>query len=446
MDRVKKILAIISVILIAESLVYAEGDGTHSGYTPYSVYGIGNLQSPGSAFNMSMGGIGVATRNKRFMNILNPASVTARDTLSFMADLSVSGRFSYFGQGDVKSVHNTFNINDFALSFPVYRSSAMMIGIAPYSNVGYDFSTYTTDPQRLALQGLSTESAKGNGGIYQVFVGAGVTFWKRLSIGAEYIFYFGKISRKVSIDYDAADMLDQESGYIIQTRAHGAMFGLQYEQPLGKRSSLTFGATYRLKTRLGGHLTDYSYASDGSSTDTLRFVESRMQKDAKLFLGDEIGVGVNYRYGDILNIEFDYTRSDWRKSGFSNTSSSVYNAFSNIIDSDNVFSSGVAHSFRLGAEYTPGRNDIRYYYKRCTYRAGAYYTTSYYRFNNVPVNSFGITVGATLPIFKGYNGLTLGAEYGQSGSKKNGGILERYFGLNLGFNIFDIWFQKPRYE
>lgn len=446
MDRVKKIIAILSVILIAESLAFAEGDGTHSGYTPYSVYGVGNLQSPGSAFNMSMGGIGVATRNKRFMNILNPASVTARDTLSFMADLSVSGRFSYFGQGDVKSVHNTFNINDFTLSFPVYRSSAMMVGIAPYSNVGYDFSTYTTDPQRLALQGLSTESAKGHGGIYQLFVGAGVTFWKRLSIGAEYIFYFGKISRKVSIDYDASDMLDQESGYTIQARAHGAMFGLQYEQPLGKRSSLTFGATYRLKTRLGGHLTDYSFSSDGSSTDTLRFNESRLNKSAKLYLGDEIGVGINYRYGDILNIEFDYTRSDWRKSGFSDTSSSVYNAFSNIIDANNVFSSGVAHSFRLGAEYTPGRNDIRYYYKRCTYRAGAYYTTSYYRFNDVPVNSFGITIGATLPIFKGYNGLTLGAEYGQSGSKKNNGILERYFGLNLGFNIFDIWFQKPRYE
>ena len=446
MDRVRKILLLLSVILIAEAAAYADGDGTYSGYTPYSVYGVGELHPPGSAFNMSMGGVGIATRNKRFMNILNPAAVTARDTLSFMADFSVSGRFSYFGQGCVKSVHNTFNINDFALSFPVYRSSAMMIGIAPYSNVGYDFSTYTTDPQRLALQGLSTESATGHGGLYQVFVGAGVTFWKRLSIGAEYIFYFGKINRKVSIDYDDASMLDQESGYIIQARAHGAMFGLQYEQPIGKRSALTFGATYRMKARMGGHLTDYSFASDGTSTDTLRFDQYRLQKDAKILLGDEIGAGISYRYGDILTLEFNYTHSDWRNSGFSNTSGTVYNAFSNIIDAGNVFSSGVAHSFRLGAEYTPSRNDIRYYYKRCTYRAGAYYTTSYYRFNNRPVNSFGITLGATLPIFKAYNGLTLSAEYGQSGSPKNGGIIERYFGLNLGFNIFDIWFQKPRYE
>lgn len=446
MDRVKKILLLLSVILLAEASAFADDEGTYSGYTPYSVYGVGSLHPPGSAFNMSMGGVGIATRNKRFMNILNPASVTARDTLSFMADFSANGHFSYFRQGDVKSVHNTFNINDFALSFPVYRSSAMMLGIAPYSNVGYDFSTVTTDPSRLALQGLSTESAKGHGGLYQVFVGAGVTFWKRLSIGAEYIFYFGKLDRKVSIDYDAADMLDQESGYIIQARAHGAMFGLQYEQPLGKRSALTFGATYRLRARMRGHLTDYSFASDGTSTDTLRFNESLLQKDAKLFLGDEIGVGVSYRYGDMLTLEFDYTRSDWKNSGFSNTSSSIYNAFSNIIDADNVFSSGVSNSFRFGAEYTPGRNDIRYYWKRCTYRAGAYYTTSYYRFNGKPINSFGITLGATLPIFKAYNGLTLGVEYGQSGSMKNNGILERYFGFNLGFNIFDIWFQKPRYE
>ncbi|MBR6053915.1 MAG: hypothetical protein IKP46_01095 [Bacteroidales bacterium] len=442
----KKILVLAVALLLGGAAAHAEGDGTFSGYTPYSVYGVGLLNSEGCAFNASMGGVGIATRNKRFMNFLNPASVTARDTLSFMADFSVSGRFSYYGQGNLKSAHNTFNINDFALSFPIYRSSAMMIGIAPFSNVGYDFSTTTTDPVRLALQGASTERAKGNGGLYQVFAGAGVTFWKRLSIGAEYIFYFGKISRKVSIDYDEAAMLDQESGYTIQARAHGAKFGLQYEQPIGKRSSLILGATYRMQARMRGHLTDYSFASDGSSTDTLRFKEYLIHKDAKLFLGDEIGVGASYKYGDMLVFEFDYTRSNWKASGFSNTSTGVYNAFSNIIDENNVFSSGIAHSFRFGAEYTPGRNDIRYYYKRCTYRAGAYYTTSYYRFNDRPVNSWGITFGATLPIFKAYNGLTLGAEVGQSGTKKDGGIRETYFGLNLGFNIFDIWFQKPRYE
>ena len=73
-----------------------------------------------------------------------------------------------------------------------------------------------------------------------------------------------------------------------------------------------------MQARMRGHLTDYSFASDGSSTDTLRFNEYRIHKDAKLFLGDEIGVGASYKYGDMLVFEFDYTRSNWKSSGFSN--------------------------------------------------------------------------------------------------------------------------------
>ena len=59
-------------------------NGTYNGFSPYSVYGIGDLHAAGTAFNASMGGVGIATRNKRFVNTMNPASITARDSLSFM--------------------------------------------------------------------------------------------------------------------------------------------------------------------------------------------------------------------------------------------------------------------------------------------------------------------------------------------------------------------------
>ena len=60
----------------------------YSGFSPYSVYGVGDLHTPGTAWNAGMGGVGIAARSKRFVNILNPASVTSRDSLSSLVVLA----------------------------------------------------------------------------------------------------------------------------------------------------------------------------------------------------------------------------------------------------------------------------------------------------------------------------------------------------------------------
>ena len=109
------------------------------------------------------------------------------------------------------------------------------------------------------------------------------------------------------------------------------------------------------------------------------------------------------------------------------------------------FSSSVGQSFRLGAEITPNRNDIRYFLKRCTYRAGAYYDSSYYTVDGAHVDAVGITLGMTLPVFRWYNGLSIGLDFGRRGLQTSQ-VKETYFGFNVGMNIFDIWFKKPHYE
>ena len=111
-----------------------------------------------------------------------------------------------------------------------------------------------------------------------------------------------------------------------------------------------------------------------------------------------------------------------------------------------VFSASVSHSFRAGFEIVPNRNDIRYYLRRCAYRAGAFYEQAYYKIDGNRVDSFGVTLGVTLPVFRLYNGLTIGVEAGQRGSLRTNMTRERYVSFVIGFNIFDIWFQKPRYQ
>lgn len=429
---------LLSVFLIISVYVSAQ-DGTYGAYSPYSIYGIGDISQEGTAFNKSMGGVGLATRNRRFINYLNPAAVTARDSLSFMADFGLQQSNKVYSQGKLKSAHNTFNIYNFVMSFPIYRSSAFMVGITPFSDVGYDFSSIETDPNIIGQTGNISYDSYGTGSVYQVFAGAGVTFWKRLSLGAEAIYYFGNIDKVTNMDYSNSSYRSVNSGSDLMVRGTTGKFGLQYEQKLGGDVSMIIGATYRLSTSLKGTALNYRYANQDSVTDTLKNESADLRK-AGLRIADELGVGISFKGGEKWSAEFNYLRSDWRNSGFDSAS-----GFSVKSDTE-TFSSAVSQSFRAGFEIVPNRNDIRYYLRRCAYRAGVYYDQSYYKLNGNNVNSMGITLGVTLPVFRLYNGLTLGVDLGQRASTRNNMIRERYATFVVGFNIHDIWFQKVQYK
>ncbi len=435
--RIEKIF-LLTVSLIMCSTVFAQ-DGTYGAYSPYSIYGIGDISKEGTAYNKSMGGVGIATRNNRYINYLNPAAVTARDSLSFMADFGLQQSNNIYKQGDIKSAHNTFNIYDFVMTFPIWRSSAFMVGITPYSDVGYDFSSIEKNPEIIGNTGNISYDSYGTGGLYQVFAGAGITFWKSLSLGAEWIYYFGNIDKVTNMDYSNSSYRSVNSGTEMEIRGSTAKFGLQYEQKLGGDVSMIVGATYKLGTKMKGYSTNYRYANQSSVTDTLSYKVDTLENSGVRF-ADELGVGISFKGGDKWSAELNYLRSNWSNSGMDSQ-----NGFS--ASGASVFSSTVSQSFRAGFEITPNRNDIRYYLKRVSYRAGIYYDQAYYKLDGNNVNSMGVTLGFTLPI-PGYfyNGVSFGVDLGQRASTRNNMIRERYAMFVIGFNIHDKWFRKNQYQ
>ncbi len=434
--KIEKVFLIV-VFLIIGICSHAQS-GTYGAYSPYSIYGIGEISKQGTAYNKSMGGVGIASRNKRYINYLNPAAVTARDSLSFMADFGLSQKNTLFTQNDIRSAKNTFNVYNFVMSFPIYKSSAFMVGITPFSDVGYDFSSVETNSDIIGNTGNVTYDSYGTGSIYQIFASAGATFWKRFSVGAEVLFLFGNIDKVTNMNFADNSYRSLNSGNDLTVRGVTGKFGLQYEQKLASNVSMVFGATYRMKSKMRGYSTDYKYAVQSSVTDTLRH-NVGVLKDEGMNFGDELGLGLSIKSGDKWSAEFDYVRSDWRSSGMDKAP-----GFSSVGKSS--FTSSVSQSFRAGFEIVPNRNDIRYYLRRCAYRAGVYYDQSYYRLDGKDVNTIGITLGVTLPVFRWYNGISLGVDLGQRGNKNDGMIRERYAMFVVGFNIHDIWFQKPRYN
>ena len=434
--KIERII-LLSVFLIISVSVSAQ-EGAYGAYSPYSIYGIGDLSKEGTAYNKSMGGVGVATRNKRYINYMNPAAITARDSLSFMADFGVMQNNKVFSQGDLRSGKNTFNIYNLMMSFPIWRSSAFMVGITPFSDVGYDFSSIETDPEIIGNTGNISYDSYGTGSVYQMFVGAGATFWDNFSVGAELIYLFGNLDKVTNMIYSDASYRSLNSGSELMVRGLTGKFGLQYEQKLSGDLSMVVGATYRMGTDMKGYATNYKYANQSSVSDTLKYSVDTLARTGLRF-GDELGVGISIRKGDKWSAEFNYVRSDWRRSGMDKAP-----GFAAVGDSK--FSSTVSNSFRAGFEIVPNRNDIRYYFKKCAYRAGVYYDQSYYKLDGHSVNSMGITLGMTFPVYRLYNGISIGVDLGQKASTRNNMIRERYAMFVVGFNIHDLWFIKNQYQ
>lgn len=431
------------VLFTAPSLdLSAQTNTAETGFTPYSLFGIGDLAPAGTSYNRSMGGIGIGDRNVRQINYLNPASVTAREKQSFMMDFGVEQKNTYYAANaatavgatstdKLTSVNNTFNMHHLTASFPIYKSSAFMVGIAPYSSVGYNFLAAETDDNIIADMGDVKYTKRGQGGIYQTFLGAGVTFFDRLSLGAQANYYFGTINRYSSAYFTTnTSFRTISSGWTYVARGFSGRFGLQYEQPITKDVSAIIGATYQLGTKLHGDETRYAYGVSTNATDT---ISNSVTELNSLSIPQQFGIGFTVRHRDNWMVGFDYTRQDWSKAPFEETPG---------VD----FKPVVSQSFKFGLEFTPNRYDIRYYMKRVTYRMGAYYEQSYVSLNGHQINSQGITFGVSLPVFRYYNSVTVGIDMGQRGTMSNNLVRERYFLFTLSFDIHDIWFIKPLYQ
>lgn len=435
--RMNRFLSLIAVILITGTSLFAQS-GAGSSHSPYTIFGLGDIISQGSAYNKSMGGTGIATRSKKMINYLNPASVTARDSLSFMTDFGLSQTNKLYRQNDLHSGSNLCNINDIVISFPIYRSLAIMVGIAPYSGIGYEFATYFDDQSLIGQTGNMSGMSQGTGSMYQLFAAAGMTFWKRLSVGVEYIRYFGNLEKVNVISFSQSGYNGVSTGNKMYLKANAVKFGVQYENNVGN-CVLDLGATYGLDANLKGNVESYKISTGSLISDTLKYNLNDFTKD-KVQIAGELGVGVSLKRGEKWRAEIDYTRSDWRNTGMDKVA-----GFSN--NSRSVFTAGVAEAYRAGFEFVPNINDVRYYFRRCSYKAGAYYKNDYFLVDGNKINSMGITLGMTFPVLKLYNnGISVGVDLGQRGSLQGDMIRERYVNFTIGLNGFDIWFQKQRYR
>ncbi|MEZ7874292.1 MAG: hypothetical protein QMB82_00385 [Bacteroidales bacterium] len=423
---------LISLTMLSGATAVSQTTDALTYFTPYSIYGVGNISKQGTTFNKGMGGIGIGVKDNRFINYLNPAALSFRDTLAFMLDFGVESNHNYYASQEASSAYNGFNMHNFVFSFPVYKKSAMVLGIAPYSSVGYKFQEWEKDPEVINELGSVVYSRYGTGGINKVFLGTSMVFLKNFSLGAELVYFFGTMDRYSNINFsNSSSFRTIKTGTDYMISSFTGKAGIQYSYEPDKDNSLTIGATYLLGSRLKGESARYGFTIPATGEADTVFYNFR--RETGLEVPSELGIGFSYRKRDKWLLGMDFTYQDWKDAEMPSTPGVT-------------FKPATSWAVKLGGEFIPNRYDVRYYLRRATYRAGVYYDRSYISVNGNQVNSVGITIGANLPVYRWYNSVGISLDMGQRGSLKNGMARERYIMLNLNISLYDIWFQKYRYD
>lgn len=399
--------------------------------SPYTRYGYGALMDAGFGQNKSMGGISYGLRSGKFTNPGNPASFTAIDSLMFRFEAAASFKRSSFKDANSQQTATNGNLEYLALQFPIKRWLGISAGLQPFSIVGYDFSSTETKPSTIQGGSLKTTySYQGTGGITQFYLGAGVSPFPNLSLGASLNFNFGTINHKSAVSFnDSTGFNPTTQENEIRVSDISGLFGAQYTLSLPKKQKITLGVVFEPKTSFGQHAERTTItAAARPNTQAIDTVTVTMNDGFDMPLS--LGGGVTYNLSEKFSAGFDYKYQAWSDARFFGEKT--------FID---------RNKFSLGIEFQPNNNG-RSYFDRVYYRAGANYANSYAKVNGQTINEYVVSAGLGLPLKRGLNPTVLNFvfEYGNNGTTANNLVKEQYFKFTLNMTINERWFMTHKFE
>lgn len=425
MRKKNNALSVAIVLIICGLSGFAQNNNTTS---PFSRYGLGDLNPYGFGRTSAMGGASLGSRHALQINSANPASYTANDSLSFIFDFGVDGTFANYTSNTGSLKAKDVNFRYFSLSWPVNRWLGAAMGLQPYSDMGYDVG-FT---EQIAGGGKVAHTYQGEGSTSKAFFGASVSPFKGLSVGANLNYIFGRLNQNTSLSFD-----DPTIFYIYRTegtrlRDFSLSYGLQYDFKIKKDNFLTLGVTFERQNDFTVLHRLFSYRSitvgSSSLTDTLKY-EAEGKKSIKL--PSTVGIGLSYNQINKLEINADFYHAAWSKATFLGVSDPL------ITDQNRI---------SLGIEYIPEAFSIRSFIKRIKYRAGIHQDNSYLMLNNHQIKEFGVSLGAGIPLPKSKSTANFAIEFGTKGTTKYNLVRENYTKLSLYLNFYDYWFVKRKFD
>ncbi|MFG6341349.1 MAG: hypothetical protein K1V70_04235, partial [Alistipes sp.] len=225
--------------------------------------------------------------------------------------------------------------------------------------------------------------------------------------------------------------------------------GVQWVAVANQKRALTFGATFDFGGDLRPRVTS-SITIDNMTSTVVRGDTTTL----KLVLPRQYAFGVYYQTSKwALGADYEYRNWGGRNKG------SVHTGVTGSGNDKHSYTVAYTNTstIKLGAEFTPGRYDVRHFFNRCSYRAGFRYGSFNQTFDGHRLGEWAVTVGVGVPVqFLAISGVNVGFEYGRRGyniAENLCLVRQQYFKFAIGFTLFgaggenkDYWFLRPKYD
>ncbi len=420
----KKINILIILILTTGTISAQISTGT-----PFSAYGYGILENNASGSSTGLGGTSVGLRFPHEINTINPAAYSAIPRQTFLFNTGVrTKRVKY--SDNIKSalkydnaftgINAAFGINDFW---------AAGFGAVPYSSIGYKINVKDSIVSN-SVNYKTTTNYYGEGGLNKIYFATAFKY-KGFSLGVNIGYLFGKLAKRT----EATLRKKPFSSYMLyinqlNVRTLWLKYGFQYYKEFNKYNKITIGVTYEQSREFKSRLdkfskiviaNEYNTFEDTLMQDTVSNIESSLPQG--------FGFGASFQTKHWL-YAFDYETQLWEGTQIAN-----------------LVPASLKNSYKItgGIEYSPSPIPENYI-QAIRFRFGGYYSQNYFVVNGNPVNAYALTFGLGLPAQRARTFLNIGIEVGKQGNLDNNGLKETFIGLNLSFNMAEMWFLKRKFE
>ena len=468
----KYLLAASSLQLIANGFINAQDN------SPYSRYGLGDLQPTSHIYNRGMGGVSAAFSEQPSTGLSDPRNGKSYSNINFTNPASYSRFFAVKELSSNKlqygrmlldvgvnltshRLHEANNPQTFTstnayfsymqIGVPLKKNWGLVLGLRPLNTIGYriDKNERLYDPNTGSMIDSAQTQFRGDGGSFLLNTGTGIAI-NNFSLGVNFGYLFGKKNydtRRVflndSVSYSASNH---------QSRSNfGGLFfnaGMQYRIDLSpnKMRYLQLGAFGNIEHKFKTH-NDYireTWVLVPTDASELRLDSVYQENDVtgEIVYPASFGGGfIIEQLPDVKNggwlIGVDMSTTNWDNYRFNGQSEAVKTNW----------------QLRVGGQMRPRLKDT--YKSLMAYRLGAFFGDDYVYINNQKLPVWGISGGVSLPIANlkdasrrfrtQYSVVNISAEYIQRGNTDNP-LNESFFRLSFGFTLSDLWFAKKKYN
>ncbi len=422
-----KLTKLIATIIVAASALVATAQNSVN--SPYSRLGYGILSDNVTSAQRGMGGVGYAMNSGRQINVMNPASYAAIDTLTFLFDMGGNLRQTWSTEPSTGANGKDLSggLDYITMQFPLGRYMGGSFGLLPYSQTGYSFGNTVTGGED--DENLGVTSRQGNGGINQLYLGVAGRPFKGFTVGANIAYLFGNTFNDTYVTTATGDQSLFER--VMKVTDYKLDFGVQYSMRIRPRHRLTAGVVFSPGKSLRGKTYGTYYPMNSTDTSIEPETIGETSLKGKYSMPDTWGAGINYEYDDRLMVEADFTYQPWSKV--------KYQPLEGYESETQAFSD--RWKFNVGAQFTPRPRGS--YFQRVQYRIGGFYTHDYLMAQGNNVREYGASIGFGLPTANSMmlrSIVNISFEYRRRQAHPMPMIKEDCFMVTLGINFNEMWF------